>query len=483
MQDHGSLVTAVGVGIGQVELSRQAEVQLAGGEGVLSAYGGLDIHVQLGAVEGGLADLLCKFNAQVGQHLPEGGLGLIPHLVVIVILHLVGGVTKREDTAVVGNVEILVNLKDQVADRRHLALDLFRSDEQMGVVLAEVPGTLNALQCAAGLKPEVMGHLANADGELPIGVGPVGVDHHMMGAVHGAQHKALVLHLHGGEHVVLVVIPVTGGAVEVHRAHAGRQNVLIAQLPLLFLDIVLKDLPERIALGEEHGHSLAHQIMGHKEAQLPAQLPVIPHLRLFLLLQILVQLILFGEGDAVDALQGLPVGVAPPVGGVAGGQLDGIALDPAGGVQMGAGAEVGEFALLVEGDDLVLRQVVNKFHLVRLVLHQFQRFLPGQLEPLQLQLLFADLPHLRLDLGEHLAGKGKGSVHIIVKAVFDGRTNGQLDLRMQALDGLGQNVGAGVPVGAAVLLIFKGKLIVCHDDIPPQFRGEKIPPLTKSGVG
>ena len=76
---------------------------------------------------------------------------------------------------------------------------------------------------------------------------------------------------------------------------------------------------------------------------------------LLLLLQVGVQLVLLGEGDAVDPLEGLAVGVPPPVGGVAGGELDGVALDAAGGVQVGAGAQVGELALLVEGDVGVLR--------------------------------------------------------------------------------------------------------------------------------
>ena len=72
-----------------------------------------------------------------------------------------------------------------------------------------------------------------------------------------------------------------------------------------------------------------------KQAQFLAQLPVIPALGLLDALQIGVQFLLLGEGDAVDPLEGLPVGVAPPVGGVAGQQLDGVALYPAGGVQMG----------------------------------------------------------------------------------------------------------------------------------------------------
>src|SRR5699024_5787050 len=91
VQDHGGLFGAVGVHVGQVELGRQAEVQLAGGKGVLGAHGGLDVDVQLGAVEGGLADLLGELDAQLGQHLPQGGLGVVPHGVVVVVLLFVVG--------------------------------------------------------------------------------------------------------------------------------------------------------------------------------------------------------------------------------------------------------------------------------------------------------------------------------------------------------------------------------------------------------
>ena len=73
-----------------------------------------------------------------------------------------------------------------------------------------------------------------------------------------------------------------------------------------------------------------------KQAQLTTQLTVVPLLGLLNALQVGIQLILLGEGNAVDALEGLPIGVAPPVGGVTGGELDGVALDAAGGVQVGA---------------------------------------------------------------------------------------------------------------------------------------------------
>ena len=107
-------------------------------------------------------------------------------------------------------------------------------------------------------------------------------------------------------------------------------------------------------------------------------------------------------------------------------------------------------------------QVIDQLHLVgfALLLHELDSLFPGQLEPLQLQLLLADLAHLALNLLHDLRSKGEGRVHIIVEALVDGGADGQLHLGIQALDGLGQHVGAGVPIGFPVGLVFKGILLV-----------------------
>ena len=125
---------------------------------------------------------------------------------------------------------------------------------------------------------------------------------------------------------------------------------------------------------------------------------------------------------------------------------------------MGAGAQVHELTLAVEGDDGVLRQIIDELHLIRLflLLHEFDGFGAGQLEALQFQLFLADLAHFGLDLLQIAGGEGEGGVQIVIEAVVDTGADGQLHLGMQALDGLGQHVGAGVPVGLAVLLVFKG---------------------------
>ena len=107
-------------------------------------------------------------------------------------------------------------------------------------------------------------------------------------------------------------------------------------------------------------------------------------------------------------------------------------------------------------------EIVDKLHLVglTLLLHKPKGLLPGQLKPLQLQLLLANLPHFALDFFHDLRGKGEGRVHIVVKPLVNGRSDGQLHLRIQALHRLGQDVGAGMPVGFPVFRVFKCILFV-----------------------
>ena len=153
---------------------------------------------------------------------------------------------------------------------------------------------------------------------------------------------------------------------------------------------------------------------------------------------------------------------------------------------MGAGAQVGELALGVEGDGGVGGKVVDELHLIGLLLllHKLHSLRPGQLKPLQLQLLLADLAHLALDLLHDLRREGEGRVHIIVESLVDGGADGQLHLGIEALDGLGQHVGAGMPVGMAVFGIFKAEFVLDffgHGLIPPcNLRGEKNP--TPDGI-
>ena len=362
------------------------------------------------------------------------------------VLDLILGVPQRQDAAVVGNTEILVDIPDEANYPGHLVLDLVRGDEQVGIVLAEVTATLNALQGAAGFIPEIMGNLTDADGQLPIGMGTVGVDHHVVGAVHGTQDEALAVHFHGGEHIVLIMCPVAGGLVQGDGAHAGGHHVLIAQLALLFLNVILQFLPDRIASGQEHGHAPAYQLIGHEQAHFLADLPVVSGLGLLLLLQVLVQFLLGSESNAVDTGEHLVVGIVLPVSAGLLGDLK--SLQALGVGQVGADAHIDIVALLVEADDGILGQVADVLLLILgvTVVHELDGLVPGQDEGLDGQVRLDDLLHLFFDGFQVLVGQLLvAEVHIIIEALLGSGTIGKVRIGVQMLDGLGHNVGSRMP--------------------------------------
>ena len=261
----------------------------------------------------------------------------------------------------------------------------------MGVVLAEMTAALNAFQGAAGLITEVVGNFANADGQLAVAVRAVGVDHHVVGAVHRAQNIAFTLHFHGGEHVLTVMIPVAGSLVQVHGADAGGHNVQVAALALLALDVIFQLLPDDVAVGQEHGQAAANQVVGHEQAHFLADLAVVALAGFLLLLFPGFQLFLVAESNAVDA-----------------------------------------------GQHLVL------FVILLLALgHQLHSFIARQDERLDGKVFLADLLHFLFNVGKvFIAQFGIAQVNIIEKAVFGSGAKGKVGLRIQALDGLCHNVGS-----------------------------------------
>ena len=459
-----------------MELCGQAEVQLAGGQGVLSADSGLDVDVQLGAVESSLADLLGEVDAQLGQDLAQSVLGVVPHRVVVVILLLVGGVTQGQNAAVIGDVEILVGLEDEVADISDFALDLLRSAEQVSVVLAEVTAALDALQGAGGLIAEVVCDLADAHGQVAVGVGTVCIDHHVMGAVHRAQDVALALHLHGGEHILAIVVPMAGSLVQIHGADAGSHDVQVAAGALLLLDIVLQLLPDRVACGQEHGQTAANQVVGHEQAHLLADLAVIALAGLLLLLLPCVQLLLIAESHAVDTGQHLVFLVVLPVCAGLLGDFEGLQCLGVG--QVGSDAHIHVLALLEEAELGLIGQISHVLDLVVLLalFHQLHGLGAGQDERLDGQVLLDDLAHLFFDVCQILVAELLvAQIDVVVEAVLGSGAEGEISLRIQALDGLRHDVGCGVTDNVQFLILRAlVHMTVLVDDLHSRFSFDNV---------
>ena len=138
---------------------------------------------------------------------------------------------------------------------------------------------------------------------------------------------------------------------------------------------------------------------------------------------------------------------------------------------MRSGTQLHKVTLPVEGNRIVLGQILDQFNLIRLfaVPHQLQRFLARKREILQCISLFDDLFHLLLDVVEILPGERR-NIEVIVKTRVDGRSDRQFCFRIQVLHRLSQHMRTGVPIRFFAFLVVKGE--DAQLDIPVDHRPE-----------
>ena len=93
---------------------------------------------------------------------------------------------------------------------------------------------------------------------------------------------------------------------------------------------------------------------------------------------------------------------------------------------MGAGAQIGEIPLAIEGDGLPLVRVfLHQLEFVGLVRHEGAGLPDGQLEPFDGQGFLGDTGHFGLDFLEIVGGEGLLPVEVVIKTVVDGRADGE----------------------------------------------------------
>ena len=355
--------------------------------------------------------------------------------------------------------ELLVHLVDDLHDGGDLVLDLLGGDVDMGIVLSEAPDAEQPMELSGLLMPVHHTELRQAEREVAVRAGLAGEDDGAAGAVHRLDGVILVVDL-GGVHVLLVVVPVAGLLPQVAVEDLRGGDLLVAGGDVDLPPVGHEGVLERDAVRQEErepGPLFGH----HEDAELLAELAVVPLLGLLHHGEVLVEVLLVLEGGAVDAGEHLVVLVAAPVRACDGGELERLALLRVEHVR--PGAEVGELALLVEADDGVLGEVLDKLDLVVLVplLHELDRFGPRKGEGLEFEVLLHDLLHLGLDLGQVVCSEAAFAVHVVVESVADRGTDGQFGLGPEPFDGLREDVRGGVPQhGEAVLGLLHGAVAV-----------------------
>ena len=412
-----------------------------------AADGVLHHEVQFGTVESGLARLHDEREPLLLGGLDDAGLGLLPVLVGTDVLGRVLGIAQGNLGRELVEVQGLEDIQDQVDDLLELLLDLVLAAEQVRIILGESADTRKSVQFTGLLVAIDGAELGIAQREFLVGVGAAAVDLAVVGAVHGLEHEflAFLRGMDGLEGVLAVLGIVAGGHIEFLAADMRGDDLEIAVFGLLLPEEVLQGVAQGRALREPQGQARAHALGEGEEFHLLADLAVVALLGLFQHHQVLVQHGLLGEGDAVDAGELLAGFVAPPVGAGKGEDLHG--LDDLGVTQMRAAAQVGELAVGIVSDGTVF-QFGDEFLLVLVALlgeigHGIGL---GDLDAAEVLLLAGELQHLVLDGLEIGIREGTAvHVHVIVEAVLDGRSDTELHAGEKGFQGLGHQVGRGVP--------------------------------------
>ena len=236
----------------------------------------------------------------------------------------------------------------------------------------------------------------------------------------------------------------TGDLVELSLCHKGGLGEKVASLLLGVLNPSLKELDGSCTLGKKDGQTLTDGFYGGEELELTSDLVMVALECLLLLLNIRVELVLGGEGYTVYSLKHLVVLVALVVCAGALSELE--CLDSAGGVKMRACAEVYILALLIEGENCVITEVVDSLYLVGLVElgHELECFSLGKGELLYEKIFLDDLLHLSFDILEDFGSEGNLGIEVLEVACIGSRADGLLGVGIKSLYRLSHDVSCGV---------------------------------------
>ena len=214
-------------------------------------------------------------------------------------------------------------------------------------------------------------------------------------------------------------------------------------LVLLGTHVLLHLLIEGPAIRMPEHH--ARRFFLHVEqAQLLADLAVIPLFGFFQAMQVGLEVFLVTPGGTVDALQLLIAGIATPIGAGHLGQLEGLQLAGAG--HVGATAQIDEIALTIKRKIFLTGNILDDANLVLFahLVEQLDRLVPGHNGTGYRQILLGQLFHALLDTRHVFVGKRALILEVVVEAVLNYRADGDLGTRKQLLNRHGHQVGSGV---------------------------------------
>ena len=325
----------------------------------------------------------------------------------------------------------------------------------MAIVLRDGADARQAGELAGFLVAIQRGELAEAQRQLAVGVQPhLFVQGHVAGAVHGLEAQRNALVHHGWEHDVAIVVIVAGLFIEIFFHQVARPHVLKTVARLRFAHVVFHHMAQHFAFRREERDTGADVVGEMEQAQLLAQLAMVALLGFLLAPKIFLQLLGRFPGRAINALQLLVLLVAAPVGAGDIHQLERLGVDLARVGDVRTAAKIGEAVVRIKRDlrllfervtvfiQAALLQAFDEFQFVGLVLEFFFSFSSGDDAFFELVLFVEDLSHPFFNGGEIFRLELARQIEVVVKAVLDGRADGDLGVagREHLSDGLGHDM-------------------------------------------
>ncbi len=249
--------------------------------------------------------------------------------------------------------------------------------------------------------------------------------------------------------------------------------------------VILSDLAQHPPPRVPEDQPRTDVLIDAEQVQLAPKLAVVALPGLFLLPQVLLELLGRLPGRAVDALQHRLLLIAAPVGAGDAQQLHAGGVDLPGALDVRPAAQVGEGAVAEDRD---LRLLINhrpvlvlspgfqsgdQLELVRLVGEHAAGVVARECLALKGMVLVDDLAHTRLERLQVLRGQRARELEVVVEAVVDRRTDGDARLAREHLHhGLGHHVrrrmADAVQLGALVVFLRHGhRVLLAHKHKAP----------------
>ena len=178
-------------------------------------------------------------------------------------------VTKRQAETIFCQVEVSINIDNQLQRTLEFFLNLLWRYKEVTIIQGHFTYTLKTSQGTRFFVTVHHANLSNTDWQLTVRVNMVFVDLDVVRAVHRTQNKLFsITHIHGWEHILLVVLPVARSLIKLHRSQRRSVDVLVARSQLFVNYVALQLATDRRTIWQPEWQTLTNFLRNHEEIQL-----------------------------------------------------------------------------------------------------------------------------------------------------------------------------------------------------------------------